>query len=159
MTRQNLQRFPVSVNLERNVWVAASWEKSNNLLKQILEPYGYFEVLTTIIWIERDKLWKDQNDLSYSIENNKCKKTAQNKVELWLEEIYQQHYKYLSKDRDLLIDSVNNHKKILTYSIQNWIQLHINHFKDITKQAKERALQGVSITTTYFKTFNTKKET
>lgn len=54
------------------------------------------------------------------------------------------------RDQDILLEDVEEHKKLPVTTIQNWLALYKHHLVDIAHAALKNSLQGVSTITNYF---------
>ena len=60
-----------------------------------------------------------------------------------LEYVYSRWSEYLNKDQDILFESVEDHKELPVYSIQNWLIMYKGYLSDSACTAKQLALKEV----------------
>ena len=96
------------------------------------------------------ELWKLRNEVVHGISNNNKNTEKKMRIHAELEHIYSKRKLYLSKDQDILLPSVDEHKKLHLSSIQIWLVLYKHHLINSAKTAKKNALQGVKNITNYF---------
>ena len=96
------------------------------------------------LWIQRNNIVHDYNESNSISERTK-------RIHAELDFIYSRRLQYLHKDQDILLDSLEAHKKLPTSSIKNWLILYKTHLSESIQIARKNALVGVTRLTQYFK--------
>ena len=95
-------------------------------------------------------LWQCRNDTVHSNEMNKSASEKRLRVQAELTHIYSRRDQYLARDKDILFDTLEDHKGLPTTSIQNWLLLYKDHLRESAKQSKRMALKNVKTIKEYF---------
>ena len=95
-------------------------------------------------------LWKLRNDTVHGATSTARTTEKRNRIHAELEHIYARRDQYLEKDKDILLESVEEHKTLSLSSIQNWMLLYKHQLIESAKISKKMALKGVHLITNYF---------
>lgn len=107
------------------------------------------------IWGQWEHLWELRNEAQHGRDRSH-RHAIRKKVALEkLRYIYERKDQYLPLDRDILLDSVEEHATKPLYVIENWIALNWEVLMASRISAENNAIQNVQPLTTYFTTTKT----
>ena len=111
---------------------------------------AFLVIILNHTMLQCSELWRLRNEAVHgtTVAHHKSEQTRRIHAELDL--IYKKREQYLSKDQDILLSSLEDHKKLPTTTIKNWLTLYKGYLMDSAKTAKKNALQGVKQITNYF---------
>ena len=95
-------------------------------------------------------LWQQRNDVVHNNETNARVSEKKLRVQAELTHIYKQREEYLSKDKDILFDTLEEHQALPLSTIQNWLLLYKNHLRNSAATAKKLSLKHVRSIKEYF---------
>ena len=88
-------------------------------------------------------MWKNRNIIVHG--NDKENQTNQQCMRAYavLEYIYSRRRLYLEKDKALLLDTVEEHKRLPLSTILNWLLLYKKYFQTSAKKARRNTMKGM----------------
>ena len=95
-------------------------------------------------------LWQTRNDIVHSNDHNSRTSERKSRVHAELAHIYKRKEEYLSKDRDILFKTLEEHQELPVSSIQNWLILYKSYLRESAATAKKLAIQHVRNIKEYF---------
>jgi len=106
--------------------------------------------VTDIIWKEWCSLWKQHNKHVHGHDSATREAANRRQAEAELRAIYELKPMYLPVDQDYLSSDVEEHLRRSTNSIRNWLQSFRPLHKHSFKEAKRRAISGMTSIAHYF---------
>ena len=107
-------------------------------------------IVCNLLWSEWKTLWYEQNVCQHGTTTIEKSKKLRSDINFKLKAIYKSRHLLLSKDQNLLYDTIEEHQEQLVFKINNRMQLFYPILKRSIRLAKSKSLNGVKNITEYF---------
>lgn len=106
--------------------------------------------ITTVLWKQWSTLWRLRNEVVHGRDEQDRRRQKEKENMRKLRHIYSQREFMEPSVQELLFDNIQDHEKLPSYAIQNWLAVHESVFAHSIKQVTRCAIQGVRNIRSYF---------